>query len=155
MMTLWSGREVDPLRVQPDDLELGDIAHALALTTRYGGHTFGHLSVARHSLIVAALLPTRLLQRCGLFHDAAEAILGDIPTGLKHSPVFDDYRRLEHHLERVIAARFDLPHPMPVLVKYADEQAAQQEMAPGGLRWSHDGDWRIDEAEWLEAAMGL
>lgn len=149
-MTTYTGRMVDPLRMTPADVAIEDIAHALALTCRYGGHSWGHLSVARHSILVADLLPPDL-ELAGLLHDAAEAYLGDIPRPLKHGGrTFAAYRRAEARLERVIAIAFDLPHPMPPEVRAADREANAAEVEPLGLRHNFDGAWSTDEAEFLQ-----
>lgn len=64
-----------------------DIAHSLARTCRFGGHTFGHYSIAQHSMVVADLLVDQgpMTQLHGLLHDAHEAYIGDIVTPLKQS----------------------------------------------------------------------
>lgn len=57
-----------------------DIAHALALTNRYGGHTTVPYSVAEHCERMSYLPGDPLVN---LLHDAAEAYIGDIPSPQK------------------------------------------------------------------------
>ena len=37
VMNTWTGRQFDPLHMQPSDVSLEDIAHALSLLCRGGG----------------------------------------------------------------------------------------------------------------------
>lgn len=86
-ITTFTGRRVDPLALQPSDVCIEDVAHALSLKCRFSGHASHFYSVAEHSLLVADIV-----QRWGggafdclaaLLHDAAEAYLPDIATPLK------------------------------------------------------------------------
>lgn len=88
----FTGRGFDPLNPTPGDVHLEDIAHALAMTCRFGGHTPRHYSVAQHAVLVALLVleasrrPDWAL--LALHHDSAEAYLGDIPRPIKRGVVF-------------------------------------------------------------------
>lgn len=68
----------DPWRFEPD---VGVIAHALANTCRFNGHTKRFYSVAEHSLRVCNLVPDRYKLQA-LLHNAAEAYVGDVVTPL-------------------------------------------------------------------------
>lgn len=59
-----------------------DIAHALALTNRFAGHTRVPYSVAEHCVRASMLKPGDPLTL--LLHDAQEAYIGDMNTTLKH-----------------------------------------------------------------------
>jgi hypothetical protein len=109
-----SGRRVNPLDAAPEDIEVSDIARALANTCRFGGHSKAFYSVAQHSVIVCELLeargatPDELM--AALLHDAAEAYLGDLPHPLKHrSELGAAFMAAEQRLEAVIVERFALP----------------------------------------------
>jgi uncharacterized protein len=119
-----SGRQFYPLDARVEDVDLADIAHALAHQCRFAGHCRQFYSVAEHSVRVAQLLQAKGFRRehCrwGLLHDASEAYLVDIPRPLKRLPVFAPYREVEERLMRVIAERFDLGWPEPDVVKWAD-----------------------------------
>jgi len=90
-----SGREFFFDGIKPDSINLGDIAHSLALTNRFNGHTIRAYSVAEHSVRVAVEVlryaragklaehQARDAALCGLLHDAAEAYTGDIVSPLK------------------------------------------------------------------------
>ena len=61
--------------------------------------------------------PTKL----ALMHDAAEYLLGDVPTPIKRHPSMQGYRDGEAHVEKVIAERFQLDVDSWPLVIEADE----------------------------------
>jgi len=120
-----SGRRVNPFALAPADIEIGDIAQALANQCRFGGHCRSFYSVAQHSCLVADLIragkdcPTSVLW--ALLHDAPEAYLSDIPHPLKHFSEFGRlYREAEHKLQAVISDRFGLPHEPPAALRAAD-----------------------------------
>lgn len=124
----------------PDMIDLGDIAHALARICRYGGHVRRHYSVAQHSVLVswwAGYLAREAghsdavehdAARWGLFHDAAEAYVGDVIRPLKlllglATPLV----RVERAFERAIAERFELAPEIPALVHQADREVCMAE----------------------------
>lgn len=130
---VWPSRRiVRPFTISPEDIDLVDIANALARQCRFLGHVSGFVSVGEHSLVVSRLLEERgespLIQATGLLHDASEAYLGDISGPLKRLPAFDGYREVEEHVERVIAAKYGLPFPYPPIVKVCDNESADLEM---------------------------
>lgn len=159
-MTTWTGLRVDPQAMRPFDLAIEDIAHALARQCRYNGHTFGHLSVARHCLWVSDYLCGRgrspELALWGLLHDAGEAYLGDMVRPLKHSPQMKVFRDAEDRLDEVIARRFNLEWPRPSKVGEADSWVcANQEMPEGGARWAWVGSAAFDEYDYLSRYRAL
>jgi hypothetical protein len=113
---LYSGALVNVLDLVPNDLHIEDIAHALACTNRFGGHSRVPLSVAQHSVDVSRICGT--LQ--GLLHDASEAYLGDIPQPLKYTTTFEDYREREAWLQRMIYAKYSCPVEDTIEVKQTD-----------------------------------
>ena len=87
-MHTFTGRLVDPLTLQPQDVVLEDIAHHLANTCRFNGATPVFYSVAEHASRVAALVEYLHGPEVGilaLHHDDAEAYLGDLIRPLKSS----------------------------------------------------------------------
>ena len=50
VMNTWTGRQFDPLHMQPSDVSLEDIAHALSLLCRGGGHLDRFYSVGQHCI---------------------------------------------------------------------------------------------------------
>ena len=116
-MQTFTGEKFYPLDPRPEEIHLEDIAHALALTNRFGGHIPEPYSVAQHSLIVAGYCPEDL-RLCGLMHDAPEAYLGDMVAPLKRG--MPEFKAAEDRLWSAIAKRFDLPDPIPSAVMNID-----------------------------------
>jgi uncharacterized protein len=119
-----SGRWVNPFDPDPDQLDAGDIARALANQCRFGGHCRVFYSVAQHSVIVSELVEQRGGDAADAFaalmHDAAEAYLGDFPHPLKHrSPLGAAFREAEAHLERALRDHFRIKPDVPA-IKPAD-----------------------------------
>src|SRR5919206_1056969 len=119
-----SGRWVNPFDPDPEQLDAGDIARALANQCRFGGHSRVFYSVAQHSVIVSRLVEERGGDVedafAALMHDATEAYLGDMPHPLKHrSPLGADFKAAEENLERAIRARFRIKADVPQ-IKSAD-----------------------------------
>lgn len=112
------------LAPQDDEILLEDIAYALSQQCRYSGHCNMFYSVAEHSVMVSALLPARL-KMAGLFHDAAEAYLTDLPKPIKN--LFPDYVVMEDCLMAAIARKFNIEHLDDPLVKAADTQQLSTE----------------------------
>lgn len=96
-----SGRRVDLLDPQPDQIDIGDVARGLAFNSHYGGHTPYFFSIAEHSILVSKLMGGSMQ---GLLHDSAESYLSDISRPLKkHLP---RYNEIEKRLKAVILKRF-------------------------------------------------
>jgi 5'-deoxynucleotidase YfbR-like HD superfamily hydrolase len=113
----WGGRPFDPFTAEEDDVRIGDIAHALSLICRFGGHCQDFYSVAQHCVLMAnAVPPQHALQ--ALLHDAAEVYLGDVCRPIKLA--LPELMEAEAKLHRVIMARFDLPWDLHEAVKEAD-----------------------------------
>lgn len=111
----YTGRKLNPLAVQPEDVCIEDIAHALACCNRFAGHTREPISVAQHSVYAAELLRTPCgkgvdtVALQGLLHDAAEAYLGDVTKWLKGSPEMAAYRAAEKRVQSAVYRRYGLP----------------------------------------------
>lgn len=133
----FTGRRVDLLHPDPEQIDPVDIAHALANQCRFNGHCKMFYSVAEHSMLGAAMAsPDLEVARYFLLHDAAEAYLGDIVSPLKE--LLPIYQEMEHDLWLAIAVRFDLHPRMPDAVKEIDQRMLaterEQVMSPPG-RW--------------------
>lgn len=86
-MTTFSGDKFDPLQIKPENVRTEDIAHALSLLCRGGGHLKYFYSVGQHSLNCAREAQARGLskriQLACLLHDASEAYIADIIRPVK------------------------------------------------------------------------
>jgi hypothetical protein len=139
-MQTATGKQFFPLDPRPEDIDIVDIALALSKICRYGGHCRQFYSVAEHCVLMTRAAPSEV-KRWTLLHDASEGYLGDVVRPLKRS--LPDYKEIELRLERVIAEKFDLPWPMPALVKELDNRIIhdeyQQNMEHSVAPWSHRG----------------
>ena len=122
----FRGIEFPPLTPRVDLIDWRDIAHALALQSRFAGHTSQFYSVAQHSVSVSLACDHEDAAH-GLLHDAAEAYLTDIPTPIKQ--LFPGYHAAEARLLGVIFEAFGLsPDRLTTAsVIEADQQALQSE----------------------------
>ncbi len=105
-----------------EDLCVEDIAHALSMVCRFGGHCHRHYSVAEHSLLVSELVPEEY-KLSALLHDASEAYLGDIIAPLKRMPGMEGYREIEREMERLIEVKFVVNFVDDLVIKEADLKA--------------------------------
>lgn len=133
----YSGVEFWPLDARPEEILIEDIAHALSMTCRYGGHVKEFYSVAQHSVLVSKLVPAKDAL-WGLLHDASEAYICDLPRPVKRQ--IAQYKEIEDDLLGVIARRFGLDPTMPPSVKeidnriLADESMALFDPVPDWIR---------------------
>ncbi|WP_434632288.1 phosphohydrolase [Chromobacterium sp. CV08] len=97
-----SGRYLNVLDPQPDDIDIADIAHHLAHICRFGGACRQFYSEAEHAIRMAEILPPQL-QLAGLLYGAAKAYSGAVvrADSFECSP-------LQHRLTAAVEARFGL-----------------------------------------------
>ncbi len=123
-MQTFTGRAFYPLDPHVDDIHPHDIAHALSLLCRYGGHVDRFMSVAEHCVLMShAVSPTNALW--ALLHDATEAYLGDMIRPLKRQ--MPAYRDAEDRVMAVVCDRFGLDPVMPAEVRDADLRILRDE----------------------------
>lgn len=105
----FSGRLFYVFDPRPDEVFIGDIAHAHSLDCRWTGHTTFHYSVAQHC-VYASFFGQSIGALDRLMHDAPEAFLRDMSRRVKADPRFAAYLEAEARIAGVIATRFGL-HP--------------------------------------------
>ena len=132
---MLSGRRLDLLAPEPDDVAIEDIAHGLARVARWNGQTVGEhaFSVAQHVLVVENIAADRnpdwqpAWRLAALLHDAPEYVVGDLISPFKTAIGFD-YKAFENRLLQAIHRRFGLPASLPddvaAEIKTADRIAA-------------------------------
>ena len=103
-MNTFTGRIFDPLKMMKQDVCVEDIAHALSLVCRGGGHIRYFFSVAQHSMNCASEAAARgwsgrIVLAC-LLHDASEAYIADIIRPVK--PYLTNYLDIEAQIMDVI-----------------------------------------------------
>lgn len=105
-----SGRTVDPMNLRSSDLDIQDIAWNLSHLARFTGSFPFHYSVAQHSILLSLRMEAAGHDReaclAGLLHDAAEYVLNDLSSEVKHHPLLQGYARIEHETSRMILAHF-------------------------------------------------
>lgn len=143
-METFSGRKFFPFDPKPEDVDLRDIAHHLAMICRYGGASKFHYSVAQHSVLVAQNVSRKNKLRA-LLHDAPEYITGDMIRPIKKSGLLQGFHGLELGIEFAICNRFCLPHPIcNDEIKLVDDAILTDErkhvMSPSANVWWTPGD---------------
>lgn len=116
-MQTVSGRAFWPLDPQPEDIDIGDIAHALSMCCRFAGHSMAFYSVAEHSYHVSTQVSEEHALQA-LLHDATEAYIGDMVRPLKQ--MIPQYREIESDIWAAIALRFGVPFVLHPSIKAAD-----------------------------------
>ena len=114
----FSGRGFDPFAPLANDVRLGDIAHHLAMMTRFGGACPVYYSVAEHAVKVAYLVEELtgdpLWALHALHHDSAEAYIGDQRRPIKKRLLVQfgvalPFNDLEHVVAMSIAIGLKIP----------------------------------------------
>jgi len=175
----YTGRKFSPLSPHADDVCIEDIAHALALKCRYGGHCKEFFSVAQHSVMVSRMVPGSDAL-WGLLHAAGEAYLPDVARPIKDfflvhcGASLIEFGLAEKAILIAVANKFDLTYAMPSTITAADlcalERERRQFMPNPPEPWLTekwwDGDttpiecWSWQEAErrfldrWMELTKG-
>jgi len=130
-MDTFSGEQFYPLAPDPAEVQVVDVAHGLANTCRYGGQCQVFYSVATHSRYVSRELAGEhgpLVQLYGLFHDAAEAYVTDVPRPVKGElPTFE---AIERGIREAVWEHLGVGHPTDrqwEAVMAADDRLLQYE----------------------------
>lgn len=125
-MQTHTGARFYPADPRADEIDLRDIAHALSLLCRYGGHVDRFYSVAEHCVLMSeAVAPEHAL--AALLHDATEAYVVDVPRPLKR--YLPEYRAIEDRVWLAIAQRFGVDPILPAAVHEADNRILVNERA--------------------------
>jgi uncharacterized protein len=135
----YTGHQFDIFNPDPEAIHIADIAHSLALTNRFGGHTVRPYSVAQHSVLVSKMVPEQYALH-GLLHDAAEAYIGDLPAPWKLlvQMAGQGIDEIEAKIDEAIRLRFGLLGEAPVEVWQQDRLACAAErlaLMPSGHDW--------------------
>jgi 5'-deoxynucleotidase YfbR-like HD superfamily hydrolase len=101
----YTGKAFSLNIIDPNNIDIRDIAHSLSNQCRYNGHCKEFYSVAEHSIEMSMMINVDPM--AALLHDAAEAYTGDIITPIKNMLL--EFKALENKLNRAIEIRFDLP----------------------------------------------
>lgn len=142
-----SGKRFSFQDINPDAINIEDIATALSNICRFTGHLDQHYSVAQHCVLVSHLVEPHLAFEA-LMHDASEAYCGDVSSPLKAR--LPDYREIEGRVDRAIRAKYGLPLVESPEVKVADLRMLATEM---GMFCRHSAQALPDPAKYPPADM--
>lgn len=143
-------------RMPESDIRIADIAHALSLESRFGGHSKSMYTVAEHCCHVYDLyLSQGTSSQPGplgaLLHDAHEAYTKDIMKPLRRSPGMEGYNDICHRVQEAIEIRFGLGNLLQCqreLIKACDLSMLKAEAHE--LMWSRGTNWL-----WPEKMLGV
>lgn len=149
LLELSSGKFLDVMNPDPNNITLDAIAHALSLTCRFSGHCDSLWSVASHTILVSRRLhdlgESYTVQLAGLHHDDAEFAVTDLPRPIK--PFVADFVMIENRVLDAVLKALGL-EALPVhssAVKGADDWALAQEagelMPSRGKYWQLGYEW--------------
>lgn len=129
---------------RPEEVHLEDLATHLSHICRYNGAVPELYSVAQHSVLVS-LACERAAGRpagfVGLFHDGAEAYVGDATWPLKQAEHMAEHCAVEGRIQAAIYERFGVdPEPWAELVKQCDDAVflAETRDLLGSPQWAFD-----------------
>lgn len=122
-----SGLYINVFDTNPESITIEDIAHALSMIPRFGGHLNRFYSVCQHSIMCCNLAMGHGFEYAlaGLLHDGSEAYLLDMPTPIKNR--LPDYKSTEYRLMEVIAIKYGFEFPLNPIIKKVDAQALEIE----------------------------
>lgn len=123
------GKRFYPLDPRPEDVDIVDIAHALSMQCRYGGHAKTFYSVAEHCIILAdcVMMGIGNIEHAfaALMHDAAEAYILDLPRPIKG--MLPGYVEMESKIEAVIFEKFGVKQESLAFIKDWDRAILMDE----------------------------
>ena len=152
-----SGKLLDPSNIDPDDIEITDIAWSLSRISRFAGHTITAIpyNVSQHCVFVADMIIKETgnykAAMLGLLHDAAEAYIGDIPSPIKKIPEMKAViEPIEDAIMDVVISKYfvgEADEDIIASVKYYDKKAqfieAFHYMSSRGLDWPNRYNYEI------------
>ncbi|PJE81086.1 phosphohydrolase [Candidatus Pacearchaeota archaeon CG10_big_fil_rev_8_21_14_0_10_32_42] len=121
---VFSGKKFWPFDPKNEEIDINDIAHALALQCRFNGHCEEFYSIAQHSVLVSKIVP-KDQALSALLHDAAEAYIGDMVRPLKK--FMEEFKSVEKKVEKEIFKKFEVAG-LNEEIKKADNIALATEM---------------------------
>lgn len=120
----FTGKKFHFNDIENNEVDIRDIAHALALRARWSGHTKFFYSIAQHSVLAARHAP-KGLQLTALLHDANETYLPDFSSPLKwflRDEGVAKVKELEALTDQLVYKTFNLAYPMDRRVKIVDQR---------------------------------
>lgn len=135
----FTGKKFHLLDPHPDEIDIRDIAHSLAMQCRFTGHVKHHYSVAQHSIYVSQIVPPEDAL-WGLLHDASEAYMSDLNRPLKYfTPIGPLYLQQEAKVMQALTLVFGIERTMPASVHKADGMllyAEKEQLLNDSISWN-------------------
>jgi hypothetical protein len=104
----FRGHKFHILNPKPEEIDIKDIAHSLAMQCRFTGHVKTFYSIAEHCIHVSHLCSKEYALE-GLLHDASEAYLSDLNRPAKHFTLIKEpYIELENKITNAIYSKFNV-----------------------------------------------
>lgn len=103
----YTGKRFYYDEIDPDSIDIEDVAHALSRQCRFNGHLNGFFSTAQHSVEMVPFFNHRLERRLALLHDIAETWLGDLVSPFKRS-LGGMYEAFEEPIHEVAFKKFGI-----------------------------------------------
>lgn len=125
-VTTVTGVQFTFLAPTPDMFRVIDIATGLSHQCRFAGQVNRFYSVAEHSVLVSKLVPEEYAM-AGLFHDAAEAYMNDIPSPIKRQKELRGYCDIENHIQKQLFMALKIDPVLPMEVHEADHNLVATE----------------------------
>ena len=119
-----NGQLFDYAQPRTHHLSLQVLAQGLSRESRFAGQSADLYTVAQHSVLASHLVPVHLARQA-LYHDAAEALLKDLPKPLK--VLLGDYQAVERQVERELFTWLGLPEHPDAAVKRVDRMLLMAE----------------------------
>lgn len=119
---------IDPLNIQPSDIDLKAPLRSLPRLPRYSGQTKegGTYRVAEHVVKLAEVVPPHL-RRAALLHDCSEGFgLLDFPHPVKRA--MPAYKEIEERMLKVIFDRYGVSWSLMEELEPYDRRMCQDEM---------------------------
>lgn len=147
----FTGKQFWPLDPRPEDVCIEDIAHALSMKCRYGGHSQRFYSVAEHSRRMRDHA-TPANRFAALMHDGGEYVLPDMVRPVKKDARMAAFKLIEEPVELAISAKLGVPFPYPQEVHDLDWSILTDEM----IELVPYGDWLKEDGSWnYGAPLGI
>lgn len=132
-MNTYTGLHFNPMKIQPENISIEDIAHALSLLCRGAGHLKYFYSVGQHSVncareAISRQWSQRVALAC-LLHDGSEAYIADIIRPVKKH--VKNYLEIEEMIMGAILDRFglgDLSEEEREQVRQIDNELLEHEL---------------------------
>lgn len=135
-MGTFSGGRFWPLDPRPEDINIYDVAHSLAMSCRFNGHCIRFYSIAEHSCHIYDKT-SKENKRWAILHDAPESFMGDMVNPLKK--FMPNFRTAEDRIMDLICERWGMPKEMPEEVHRLDRAIVRDEI----VNMKTHGDWNI------------